>query len=177
MMMSAAELFTSAATSPARRPGESGRRAAKEVVGARGFEPPTSRSRTVRATRLRYAPIRPAYCTYLASRVPGVLSHQLHELALTGRFGSDVAAHALDHGEHLILGAAHGEHHSPAIGELGDQRRRDRRPARGDQNAVERRLSGPAEGAVADAYPHIIDAERLQRGAGAIGEQIGRAHV
>jgi hypothetical protein len=26
------------------------------VVGARGFEPPTSRSRTVRATRLRYAP-------------------------------------------------------------------------------------------------------------------------
>ena len=27
------------------------------MVGARGFEPPTSRSRTVRATRLRYAPI------------------------------------------------------------------------------------------------------------------------
>ncbi len=26
-------------------------------IGARGFEPPTSRSRTVRATRLRYAPI------------------------------------------------------------------------------------------------------------------------
>ncbi len=30
--------------------------AAWRVVGARGFEPPTSRSRTVRATRLRYAP-------------------------------------------------------------------------------------------------------------------------
>lgn len=28
------------------------------MVGARGFEPPTSRSRTVRATRLRYAPLR-----------------------------------------------------------------------------------------------------------------------
>ncbi len=27
------------------------------MVGARGFEPPTSRSRTVRATRLRYAPL------------------------------------------------------------------------------------------------------------------------
>jgi hypothetical protein len=26
------------------------------MVGARGFEPPTSRSRTVRATELRYAP-------------------------------------------------------------------------------------------------------------------------
>src|SRR5437667_1361565 len=37
-----------------------------ELVGARGFEPPTSRSRTVRATRLRYAPTRPAYCTQAA---------------------------------------------------------------------------------------------------------------
>ncbi len=27
------------------------------MVGARGFEPPTSASRTLRATRLRYAPI------------------------------------------------------------------------------------------------------------------------
>ena len=27
------------------------------LVGARGFEPPTSRTRTVRATKLRYAPI------------------------------------------------------------------------------------------------------------------------
>ena len=26
------------------------------LVGARGFEPPTSRSRTVRAAKLRYAP-------------------------------------------------------------------------------------------------------------------------
>src|SRR3989441_12202256 len=30
----------------------------KGVVGARGFEPPPSRSRTVRATKLRYAPYR-----------------------------------------------------------------------------------------------------------------------
>src|SRR5256885_7513790 len=40
-----------------------GSRTGGEMVGARGFEPPTSRSRTVRATRLRYAPTRPAYCT------------------------------------------------------------------------------------------------------------------
>src|SRR4051812_17005964 len=36
-------------------PGEGADR--REMVGARGFEPPTSRSRTVRATRLRYAPL------------------------------------------------------------------------------------------------------------------------
>src|ERR1700761_6395097 len=33
-----------------------GERGPRWMVGARGFEPPTSRSRTVRATRLRYAP-------------------------------------------------------------------------------------------------------------------------
>ncbi len=30
-----------------------------ELVGARGLEPPTSASRTLRATRLRYAPTLP----------------------------------------------------------------------------------------------------------------------
>ena len=29
-----------------------------KVVGARGFEPPTLRSRTVRATKLRHAPLK-----------------------------------------------------------------------------------------------------------------------
>ena len=29
----------------------------RKVVGARGFEPPTLRSRTVRATKLRHAPL------------------------------------------------------------------------------------------------------------------------
>src|SRR5687768_9114202 len=111
MMMSAAELFTSAATSPHRRPEEPGRRAAEAVVGARGFEPPTSRSRTVRATRLRYAPIRPAYCTYLASGVPGVLSHELHELALAACLRTDVTADTLHDREHLVVRAADGQHH------------------------------------------------------------------
>ena len=31
-----------------------------KLVGARGFEPPTSSSRTTRATKLRYAPTDPA---------------------------------------------------------------------------------------------------------------------
>ena len=33
---------------------------ARLLVGARGFEPPTSSSRTTRATKLRYAPTDPA---------------------------------------------------------------------------------------------------------------------
>src|SRR5207249_10254298 len=36
------------------------KREAKEMVGASGFEPPTSRSRTVRSTRLSHAPTRSA---------------------------------------------------------------------------------------------------------------------
>ena len=37
-----------------------GKVSGKRLVGARGFEPPTSRTRTVRSARLSYAPIRPA---------------------------------------------------------------------------------------------------------------------
>jgi hypothetical protein len=33
-----------------------------EMVGARGFEPPTSSSRTMRATKLRHAPTEGARC-------------------------------------------------------------------------------------------------------------------
>src|SRR3982751_6177646 len=166
MMMSAAELFTSAATSPPCRSEEPDRRATEEVVGARGFEPPTSRSRTVRATRLRYPPIRPAYFTYLASGVPGVLSHQLHELAVAGRLRANLGADALHDGEDLIFRAPDGQHHPPAVGQLRDQGRRDRRAAGRDENAVERRLVRPAEGAVAHADPDVVDAERLESGAG-----------
>src|SRR5438445_12830445 len=54
----------------------------RTLVGARGFEPPTSRSRTVRATRLRYAPTRPAYCTQAGSRLPRVLSIEFAEDAI-----------------------------------------------------------------------------------------------
>src|SRR5205823_14550353 len=62
-MMSAADLpVTRSARVLGDRPpaGDAGRRTLRQMVGARGFEPPTSRSRTVRATRLRYAPTRRA---------------------------------------------------------------------------------------------------------------------
>jgi hypothetical protein len=36
------------------------------MVGARGFEPPASWSRTRRATRLRYAPTRHDFCQLTA---------------------------------------------------------------------------------------------------------------
>src|SRR3989449_11668776 len=50
----------------------------RSLVGARGFEPPTSRSRTVRATRLRYAPTRPDHCTQV-----GHASHAYFPTSLT----------------------------------------------------------------------------------------------
>src|SRR5437762_8881449 len=116
------------------------------MVGARGFEPPTSRSRTVRATRLRYAPNGPAHYTGIrGSRLPGVLSHELHELALPALPRARLAARALHDGEHLVLGAADGQDQAPALDELLHQRRRHRRPARGDQDAIEGRLVRPAE--------------------------------
>src|SRR5437773_11102745 len=62
------------------RPATGGHRppGGRTLVGARGFEPPTSRSRTVRATRLRYAPTRPAYCTQA-----GHASHAYFPTSLT----------------------------------------------------------------------------------------------
>src|SRR2546426_11047911 len=135
----------------------------RRVVGARGFEPPTSRSRTVRATRLRYAPNGPAHYTGIrGSRLPGVLSHELHELALPALPRARLAARALHDGEHLVLGAADGQHQAPILGELLHQRRRHRGPARGDQDAIEGCLVPPAERPVADADPAVGYAERLE---------------
>src|ERR687884_338882 len=116
-MMSAAAFTSDTASSPA-RPGNSGRRTTEEVVGARGFEPPTSRSRTVRATRLRYAPIRPGYCTYPSSSLPGVLSDELHEFALAIGLLADLAVEPFDDGQHLVFRATDGQHHAAALGEL-----------------------------------------------------------
>src|SRR5262245_34728478 len=120
-----------------------------EMVGARGFEPPTSRSRTVRATRLRYAPTRPAHCTG-SSCLPGVLSHQLHELALAARARLHLAVNLLDDRQHLVDGVADRHDHATALAELLEERGRDRRPASRDQYPIERRLVRPAEGATAD---------------------------
>src|SRR5207244_11187844 len=60
-----------------RQPGR-GRRAVREMVGARGFEPPTSRSRTVRATRLRYAPTRRALLYKVVGLVQGRQTSQAY---------------------------------------------------------------------------------------------------
>src|SRR3989442_2139883 len=83
----------------------------KGVVGARGFEPPTSRSRTVRATILRYAPHRPDYCT--ESRLPRILVHQRDEHAVPEGTRTHPAADALHQRQDLPVGAAHWRHHSP----------------------------------------------------------------
>src|SRR5438445_8294117 len=151
------------------------------MVGARGFEPPTSRSRTVRATRLRYAPNGPAHYTGIrGSRLPGVLSHELHELALPALPRARLAARALHDGEHLVLGAADGQHQAPALDELLHQRRPHRRPARGALDATEGRFVRPADRPVADTDPDVGHAQRLERGPRALGpapQPVGRAHA
>src|SRR5207245_11223439 len=119
--------------------GQVGRRAGGEMVGARGFEPPTSRSRTVRATRLRYAPTRRAHCTE-SSGLPGVLSHELDELALAAEARFHFAADLLHHGQRLVHGVTDRHHHTPALAELLEERRRHRGPARGHEDPIERAL-------------------------------------
>ena len=52
------------------------------MVGARGFEPPASRSRTVRSTKLSYAP---TFCGPLHGQLPAETSHARGSTARTGR--------------------------------------------------------------------------------------------
>src|SRR5215813_13821598 len=132
----------------------------RRVVGARGFEPPTSRSRTVRATRLRYAPHRPDHCT--ESRLPRILAHQRHEHAIAACARAHLTSHALHEREDLPFGVAERQHHSPAFGQLFEEWWRDDAAPGGDEDAIERGLVGPAERAVADPYPHVGVAEPFE---------------
>src|SRR2546427_777136 len=125
------------------------------MVGARGFEPPTSRSRTVRATRLRYAPTRRAHCTE-SSGLPGVLSHELDELALAAEARLHCAADLLDDGQRLVHGVADRYDHAPALAELLEERRWHRRTAGRHEDPIERRLVGPAQRSPADPHPHLV---------------------
>src|SRR2546426_2286397 len=140
-----------------------------ELVGARGFEPPTSRSRTVRATRLRYAPTRRAHCTG-SSRLPGVLSDQLHELALATRTRLHFTPDLLHDGQRLVLGVPDGHHHASTLRELLEERRGDRGAAGRDQYPIERRFVGPAERAAADPDPHVVVAETLEERTRPLGQ-------
>src|SRR5688572_2087711 len=100
----------------ASRPPVGRRLAITSVVGARGFEPPTSRSRTVRATRLRYAPLRPAYCTGL--RLPRILADELDEHAVPVRRHPHRAAHILHQRQRLVQAVADRHDHPAALGQL-----------------------------------------------------------
>src|SRR4029077_13939168 len=88
----------------------------------------------------------PLYTTGPPSRLPGILPHELHELALAVGPLADLAPHAVDHCQHLVLGRADRNDQTPTVGELLDQRRRHRRPPGGDDDAVEGRLVGPSQG-------------------------------
>src|SRR2546426_951359 len=138
----------------------------RTLVGARGFEPPTSRSRTVRATRLRYAPTRPAYCTQAGSRLPRVLSDEFDELALAALARLHLPTDLLDQRQHLVHGVADRHHHSPVLGELLEERRWHRGAAGGDQDPGERRLVRPPERPAANADPPVRVAQLLAEGTG-----------
>src|SRR5580765_6591681 len=129
------------------------------MVGATGFEPATSCSRSRRATKLRYAPptvcvLEPGWCRTL-SMLPGVLSHELDEHARGMLARAHLAIDLLDELEHLAGGIAHRHHHAPSLGELLEERRRHTRPSRRHQNAIGRRLVRPAQRPVRGPYPHV----------------------
>src|SRR2546426_4174379 len=138
----------------------------RTLVGARGFEPPTSRSRTVRATRLRYAPTRPAYCTQAGSRLPRVLSDEFDELALAALARLHLPTDLLDQRQHLVHGVADRHHHSPALGELLEERRWHPGAPGGGQDPVEPRLLPPPQRPPAHPGPHGRVAEPLEEGTG-----------
>src|SRR5437879_5210465 len=126
----------------------------RRVVGARGFEPPTSRSRTVRATRLRYAPHRPNHCT--ESGLPRILAHQRDEHTVTESARAHLAAHALHQRQDLPLGVAERQHHAPALGELLEKWWRDAGASGGDEDPIERGLVGPAQRAVSTRIHTLV---------------------
>src|SRR2546430_11451384 len=140
----------------------------RTLVGARGFEPPTSRSRTVRATSLRYAPTRPAYCTQAGSRLPRVLSDEFDELALAALARLHLPTDLLDQRQHLVHGVADRHHHSPALGELLEERRWHPGAAGGDQEPVERRPLPPPQRPPSHPDPHLPGAQLLQEGTGTL---------
>src|SRR5262245_43308789 len=125
------------------------------MVGATGFEPATSCSRSRRATKLRYAPptvfdsrARVPDCSLL----PRVLSHELDEHARGMLTRAHLAVNLLDELEHLPGHIPDRHHQAPSLEELLEQRRGNARSARRDQDALERRLIGPTEGAVRGSH-------------------------
>src|SRR3989442_3262847 len=66
---------------------------------------------------------RPAYCTQAGSRLPRVLSDEFDELALAALARLHLPTDLLDQRQHLVHGVADRHHHSPALGELLEERR------------------------------------------------------
>ena len=136
------------------------------MVGATGFEPATSCSRSRRATKLRYAPptvsILEPGCAVPPHRsqayFPTSLTNTHAECSLVRISPVDL----LDELEHLAGGVPHRHHHPPALGELLEERRRHARPSRRHQDALERRLVRPAQRAVRRPHPHVAIPQCLQ---------------
>src|SRR6266511_4442275 len=83
------------------------------MVGATGFEPATSCSRSRRATKLRYAPSLSAILPF-----PRVLPDQLHEHAPGVLRHARLSADLLDDLQTLRGLGPDWHHHAPALGQL-----------------------------------------------------------
>src|SRR3990172_7585793 len=78
-----------------------------------------------------------------------VAPDERHKHAGVPDFGREPVAVAAFDNELLVGGAANGNHQASPVGELSPERRRDRRRARGHQDAVIRLGLGKAERAIA----------------------------
>src|SRR5258705_524507 len=109
------------------------------MVGATGFEPATSCSRSRRATKLRYAP---SLTTILP--FPGVLPDQLHEDA--GRVFGDLRlpVDLVHDAESLRVLRTHGHHEPTAFPQLLNERRGHRPPPPRPPDGIERGPRRPA---------------------------------
>src|SRR5438034_6589404 len=144
------------------------------MVGATGFEPATSCSRSRRATKLRYAP---SLATIL--RFPGVLPDQLHEDAARVLGDLRLPVDLVHDTQALRILWPHGHHEPTAFSQLLEERRWHRRPARRHEDAIEGSLVGPAHGAVRRTHPHIARPDRLEslaRAGGEPGNALDGAH-
>src|SRR4051794_34803069 len=138
---------------------------AGELIGAPGFEPGTSPTRTARATRLRHAPRARslAACGAAAEEAAGGVSERAGD---RGRGAVEGVAEPLDRAVDRVGGLLHSAADRAAAGQaLDGPVNGPRRPADHALHAVGRALDGPVDG-VARAVDGVLHrAARAARGA------------
>src|SRR5262245_3216606 len=152
----------------------------RNLVGARGFEPPTPWSRTRCATRLRYAPTRSEKRGEDSSAPlgrPSELAQQRNEAARPMLLATR-AARLLHHADERLIrrlagGAvgADGKHEAAALLELLQKRCGNLRGGGGHDDRAVRREFAPPVAAVEDLEVHVLDAEVSDAGESPLRER------